>query len=137
MSVYIGYCFYLCGETAQAAGDVAERASETARHRSGHAISSRRPAESKEARRLSMRMVRSFSSISFWRFLTLSRSITTSSRNAASSPSVAFGSPLPRSIEPAPVSSQSTFKSGNILDSFTTVFFDIVLYPLHIALTLG
>ena len=31
MSVYIGYCFYLCGETAQAAGDVAERASETAR----------------------------------------------------------------------------------------------------------
>lgn len=64
MSVYIGYCFYLCGETAQAAGDVAERAI-AARHRSGHAISSRRPAESKEARRLSMRMVRSFSSISF------------------------------------------------------------------------
>ncbi len=31
MSVYIGYCFYLCGETAQAAGDVAERARETAR----------------------------------------------------------------------------------------------------------
>lgn len=26
MSVYIGYCFYLCGETAQAAGDVADGA---------------------------------------------------------------------------------------------------------------